>query len=102
MNWKVRIKSLAFWVGMIGVIMSPILAYMGLAFTDLTSWKSLGDVFVAFIGNPFLIGSVIVAVMSALGVIADPTTAGFKDSLTALTYTTPKNDRQVFDDKNWK
>lgn len=102
MNWKVRIKSPAFWIGMIGVVMSPILAYMGMSFTDLTTWRSIGDVFMAFIGNPYLIGSVVVAVMSAIGVAVDPTTAGFKDTLRVMAYTKPSNDRQVFNDENWK
>ena len=31
-NWKVRVKSPQFWIGLVGVIASPILAYLGLGF----------------------------------------------------------------------
>jgi phi LC3 family holin len=90
MNWKVRAKSPQFWIGLVGVIMSPILAYLGLAYTDLTTWDSLGNVFMQFVSNPYLIGTVVMAVLGALGVITDPTTAGIGDSAQALAYTEPK------------
>lgn len=89
-NWKVRIKSVQFWVGLIGVIMSPILAYLNLSYSDLTTWESVGEIFTAFFTNPFLIGTVIMAVLSFIGVITDPTTKGMEDSEQAMTYTKPK------------
>lgn len=89
-NWKVRLKSPQFWLGLIGTIMSPILAYLGLAYTDLTTWDSLGNVFMQFIQNPYLIGTVVLAVLSFIGVLTDPTTKGMKDSQQALTYEEPK------------
>lgn len=78
-DWKARIKNPAFWIGIIGVAMSPVMAYMGLAYTDLTTWRSLGDVLIAFVSNPYLIGSVAVALMSSLGIIVDPSTPGLGD-----------------------
>ena len=36
-NWKVRVKSPQFWIGLVGVTASPILAYLGLGFEDLTT-----------------------------------------------------------------
>lgn len=89
-NWKVRIKSIQFWVGLIGVIMSPILAYLNLSYSDLTTWESIGEVARAFFTNPFLIGTVIMAVLSFIGVITDPTTKGMSDSSQAMTYEKPK------------
>lgn len=89
-NWKVRVKSPQFWVGLIGVIASPVLAYLGLGFEDLTSWKSVGEVFAAFFSNPYLIGTVIMAVLSFVGVLTDPTTKGVGDSQQALEYEKPK------------
>ena len=83
-NWKVRAKSVQFWLGMFGVVMSPILAYFGLTYEDLTSWEMVGSVFMRFIQNPFLIGTVVVAVLGAIGVITDPTTSGLGDSANAL------------------
>ena len=89
-NWKVRAKSPQFWVGLIGVFLSPVLAYLGLGFEDLTTWDSIRNVFAQFFSNPYLIGTVAMAVFSFVGVLTDPTTKGVADSTQALTYTEPK------------
>lgn len=88
-NWKVRLHNPAWWLGMVGIVMSPVLAYLGLAYSDLTTWGSLADVFVKFISNPYLIGTVVVAVLGAIGVTVDPTTKGLSDSARAMTYVQP-------------
>ena len=88
-NWKVRLHNPAWWLGMAGIVMSPILAYLGLAYSDLTTWSSLANVFVKFISNPYLIGTVVVAVLGAIGVTVDPTTKGISDSARAMTYDKP-------------
>lgn len=91
-NWKVRVRSVQFWVGLIGVIMSPILAYLNLSYSDLTTWESVGSIITAFFTNPFLIGTVVMAVLSFIGVITDPTTKGIEDSAQAMTYEKPKEE----------
>ena len=88
-NWKVRLHNPAWWLGMAGIVMSPVLAYLGLTYSDLTTWGSLADVFVKFISNPYLIGTVVVAVLGAIGVTVDPTTKGISDSERAMTYDKP-------------
>jgi phi LC3 family holin len=97
-NWKVRVKSPQFWLGLIGTIMSPILAYLGLKYTDLTTWDSIGNVFVQFIQNPYLIGTVVLAVLSFIGVVTDPTTSGFQDSIQAKNYDAPKTFEEQLDE----
>lgn len=94
-NWKVRVKSPQFWIGLMGVVLSPILAYLGLGLEDLTTWGSIGDLFVQFFTNPYLIGTVAMAVLSFIGVLTDPTTKGVGDSSQALTYTEPKKDEDT-------
>ena len=89
-NWQVRIQSPQFWIGIIGVVASPVLAYLGMSYTDVTKWSTLGNIIVQFVTNPYLIGTVIVAVMGFLGVVTDPTTAGIGDSDLAMTYSAPK------------
>lgn len=84
-NWKVRIKNPYFWIGLLGVI----LAAMGVNAEMFTSWQAVIDQAKAFISNPYMIGSVFMAV---LGQILDPTTAGLKDSIQALEYNVPKKD----------
>lgn len=91
-NWKVRAKSPQFWVGLAGVILSPVMAYLGLGLEDLTTWEKVGDVFAQFFTNPYLIGTVAMAVLSFIGVLTDPTTKGLGDSVQALGYAKPKEE----------
>ena len=89
-NWKVRVKSPQFWIGILGVVASPVLAYYGLDYADLTTWESIGNVLQQFFTNPFLIGTVGMAVLSFIGVLSDPTTKGVSDSEQAMEYEKPK------------
>lgn len=84
-NWKVRIKNPFFWVGLVGVILTA----MGVSPEMFTSWAAVGEQLLALITNPFMLGSVIVAV---LGVFVDPTTSGVGDSAQAMTYDKPKTE----------
>lgn len=84
-NWKVRVKNVYFWIGLIGVILTAVGANPAM----LTSWTILVEQVKAAISNPFLIGCTIVAV---IGYINDPTTSGLSDSKQALQYFTPKKD----------
>ena len=54
-NWEVRVKNPVFWIGLIGAIGTPILAYFGINTSDLTSWGKIGDTFFAAISNPYLL-----------------------------------------------
>lgn len=92
-NWKLRLQSPQFWIGLIGVIGSPILTYMGMTTADLTSWQSIWDMVVTFVSNPYLIGTVGMSVLAFLGVVVDPTTTGLSDSARARTYTNRSNNK---------
>ena len=81
-NWKVRVKNPYFWIGLVGVILSA----MGVEPQMLSSWQALGNALLEFVKNPFLIGTVLVAV---IGVIVDPTTKGMNDSERAMQYQKP-------------
>lgn len=84
-NLKVRVKNPWFWIGLLGVILTA----MGISADTLTSWQAVYDALLALVSNPFMLGSVAVAV---LGVFVDPTTNGVTDSEQALTYDEPKKD----------
>ena len=88
-NWKVRIKNPLFWVQGVLAVFTPILAYLGLAADDLTSWKILGEILLEAVSNPYVLGLVIVSLWNAIN---DPTTSGISDSTQAMTYTTPKKE----------
>lgn len=85
-NWKVRISNPVFWAQVAVAIVAPILAYLGLSWQDITTWATLGNLFLEAIKNPVILVSVIV---SLWGIINDPTTTGLSDSQRALTYTAP-------------
>lgn len=87
MNLKVRFKNPIFIAQLILAILTPILAYAGLTMQDLTSWAKLGEILVGAIGNPYVLGLIIISVWNALN---DPTTAGLTDSAQAMTYDKPK------------
>ena len=84
-NFPVRFKNPWFWVGLGGVILSA----MGVSPEMFTSWGAVWEAVVNLFGNPFMLGSVILAV---LGVFVDPTTAGIGDSTRALTYKNPSKE----------
>lgn len=82
-NLKVRLKNPWFYIGLASVIFAAI----GIDPSTLTSWGAVWQEVVAFVSNPFLIASTVVAV---LGVFIDPTTKGLTDSNEAMTYDKPK------------
>ena len=84
-NWKVRVKNVYFWVGLIAVILSAV----GVSPETFTSWEILYEQILSLLKNPFLIGCVIIALV---GYINDPTTARLSDSKQALTYSEPRRD----------
>lgn len=85
-NFKVRAKNPYFWIGLIGVILTA----MGVDASMFTSWGAVWSAIVGLVTNPFMLGSVAVAI---LGVLIDPTTHGITDSSQALAYDKPKVDK---------
>lgn len=81
-NIPVRLKNPWFWVGLVGVVLSA----MGVSPDMFTSWGAVWDAIVNLVSNPFMLGSVVLAV---LGVFVDPTTAGISDSKRAMSYNLP-------------
>lgn len=86
-NWRVRMKNPLFWVSLGGVILTA----MGQSPETFTSWGKVLQAVVELLGNPYLLGSVILAV---LGVLMDPTTRGVCDSSRAMEYCEPKGEEE--------
>lgn len=82
-NIPVRMKNPWFWIGLVGVILSA----MGVSPEMFTNWEAVGQAVRELVSNPYMLGSVAIAVM---GVFIDPTTKGVCDSEQALTYEKPK------------
>lgn len=72
MNIKDRFKNPFFILGLFGIIFSA----AGVNVETLTNWSLLWESILGILGNPFLLASVIAAV---LGVFVDPSTRGLRD-----------------------
>ena len=83
-NWKVRIKNKAFWVALIPALLLLIQA-VAAVFGYTLEFTELQEKLLQVVNAVFL-------VLTVLGIVNDPTTASFKDSKRALTYTHPKED----------
>ena len=81
-NWKVRIKSKLFWLALIPALLllvQTVAAVFGYTLDfDVLQGKLLDVVNAIFL------------VLTILGIVADPTTAGLGDSALALTYDAPR------------
>ena len=86
-NWTVRIKNKNFWIALIPAVLllvQVVAAVFGFAI-------DLGE-----LGNKLLaVVNALFAVLSILGIVADPHTAGMADSTQALTYTEPKKSNEI-------
>ena len=83
-NWKVRLKSKTFWLAMIPALLL-LVQVVAAVFGFELDLGVLGDRLLAVVNAVF-------TVLTILGVVTDPTTAGLSDSKQALTYTEPKED----------
>lgn len=83
-NWIVRIKNKAFWVAIIPAVLLLIQVVANVFGYDM----DLGD-----LGNKLIaVVNAVFVVLTILGVVTDPTTAGVYDSCQALEYSEPKKE----------
>ena len=83
-NWKVRINNPNFWMAIIPSTLLAVQLILGL-FGVTMDFGELGNKLKDIVNAIF-------TVLSILGVTNDPTTAGLKDSLRAMTYQEPYQD----------
>ena len=86
-NWKVRIKNKSFWIALIPAVLL-LVQVIAAVFGYTLDLGELGDRLLAVVNALF-------AVLTILGIVTDPTTAGIGDSKQALTYETPKKEDAV-------
>lgn len=90
-NWKVRFKNPVFIAQLVLSVLTPVLAYMGMDATAITSWAILGEVLLQAVINPYVLALVLVSVWNCIN---DPTTAGLDDSKRAQGYIEPAKDTE--------
>lgn len=83
-NWIVRIKNQAFWLAFIPAVLL-LIQVVAAPFGYEWDFVVLNEQLTAIVNAAF-------GVLTIIGVVTDPTTAGVTDSKRALTYTTPKED----------
>lgn len=81
-NWTVRIKNEKFWMAIVPAVLLLIQAVASV-FGFVIDLGELGNKLLAVVNAVFV-------VLSILGVVNDPTTAGMSDSSNAMTYAEPK------------
>lgn len=84
-NWTVRMKNKTFWLALIPALLLLVQVVAAVFGIDL-KLDALGDKLIAVVNALF-------AVLTILGVVTDPTTAGVGDSKQAMTYDCPKCDK---------
>lgn len=81
-NWKVRAKNINFWLTVIPAVLLLIQVVAAVFGFEL----DLGD-----LGTKLLaVVNAVFGLLTIIGVVNDPTTAGMKDSGQAMTYDTPR------------
>lgn len=83
-NWTVRVKNKTFWLTLIPAVLL-LIQVTAAVFGYTLELGELGDKLLDVVNALF-------AVLAILGIVADPTTAGVKDSQQAMTYTKPKGE----------
>ena len=79
-NWKVRLRSGPFWVGLISLVLTFVYTVLNMAgIVPQFEQKQIMDVVV-----------MLLQILAFIGVLTDPTTKGFSDSEQAMRYNEPK------------
>ena len=84
MNWKVRIKNKTFWLTIIPALVTVVYSVLAL-------FGVVPGISEAMIVKVL---TTIVSVLTTLGVLVDPTTAGVRDSIRAMGYLKPFKDKK--------
>lgn len=84
-NWNVRIKNKQFWLSVIpaiALVVQAVAAVFGFTFD-----------FSTLVGKLLAVVDAVFALLVILGIVVDPTTAGVSDSIRAMGYDEPWEDK---------
>ena len=77
LNWKIRSQNPMFYIQIILSFFIPVLGYLGLNWSDITTWSSFFDMVFAALSNPYCLS---IAAVSVFNAIVDSTSPGIGDS----------------------
>lgn len=78
-NWKARLKSGPFWIGVISAVVAAVFAILPLCGVELSVTAD----------QILNVATLVLMIPASIGVISDPTTKGVCDSARALEYEAP-------------
>ncbi len=81
-NWKVRLKSGSWWLGIISAVVTAVFAVLQLCNVELPVTAE----------QVLQAATLILMIPAAVGITTDPTTKGVSDSAQAMAYDAPKQD----------
>lgn len=76
-NWKLRGQNPIFYVQIILSFFIPVLGYLGLNWSDVTTWGSFFEVIMGALSNPYCLS---IAAVSVFNAIVDSSSPGVSDS----------------------
>ena len=76
-NWTIRKQNPMFYVQILLSVFVPVLAYLGINWSDVTTWDTFFQVIVSAISNPYCLSIVAVSLFNT---IVDTSSLGINDS----------------------
>lgn len=81
-NWKVRLKSGSWWLGILSAVVTAVFAILQLCNVELPVTAE----------QVLQAATLVLMIPAAIGITTDPTTKGVSDSAQAMAYDAPKQD----------
>lgn len=81
LNWKVRLKSKEWWMGVISAVVMAVFAILNICRVEISLTAE----------QVMNVAMLVLMIPVSIGIISDPTTQGVSDSNEALTYEAPKS-----------
>lgn len=81
-NWKVRLKSGSWWLGILSAVVTAVFAVLQLCNVELPVTAD----------QMLQAATLVLMIPAAIGITTDPTTKGVSDSAQAMAYDAPKQD----------
>lgn len=76
-NWKIRGQNPMFYVQVILSFFIPVLGYLGMNWSDVTTWDSFLNIVFSALSNPYCLS---IAAVSVFNAIVDSSSPGISDS----------------------
>lgn len=76
-NWVIRKQNPMFYIQIALSIFVPVLAYLGINWSDVTTWDTFFQVIIAAISNPYCLSIVAVSLFNT---VVDTSSLGINDS----------------------